>query len=80
MRRVLILGAGTAGTMLANHLADELDEGWTITIVDRDDDHHYQPGYLFIPFGTATAKRITKRRSRFLPSRVAFELFGGATI
>lgn len=72
MRRVLILGAGTAGTMLANRLADQLDRSWSITIVDRDDDHHYQPGYLFIPFGTATAKQITKPRSSFLPPRVAF--------
>ena len=24
---------------------------WLITVVDRDDEHHYQPGYLFVPFG-----------------------------
>ena len=48
---LLILGAGTAGTILANRLARSLDDGWNITIVDRDDEHHYQPGYLFIPFG-----------------------------
>lgn len=72
MRRLLILGAGTAGTMLANHLRRELDHEWSITIVDRDNDHDYQPGYLFIPFGTYTPERVTKPRRRYLPKGVEF--------
>src|SRR6185436_7680504 len=51
MPNVLILGGGTAGTMLANKLRRRLPESdWEITIVDRDDEHHYQPGYLSLPF------------------------------
>lgn len=72
MRRLLILGAGTAGTMLANHLRRELTDQWSITIVDRDDAHHYQPGYLFVPFGTYTPERVTKPRHRYLPKGVEF--------
>lgn len=72
MRRLLILGAGTAGTMLANHLRDELTQDWAITVVDKDNDHHYQPGYLFIPFGTSTPERITKPRTHFIPPGVDF--------
>ena len=62
MSKVLILGAGTAGTMLANKLVKALPPSARITVVDKDDDHDYQPGYLFIPFGTIPVGRV--RRSR----------------
>src|SRR6266508_1005151 len=53
MRRLLVLGAGTAGTMVVNKLRHRLDPAdWDITVVDQHDRHYYQPGYLFIPFGT----------------------------
>ena len=52
MKRLLVLGAGTAGTMVVNKLRPRLDPAeWQITIVDQNACHHYQPGYLFIPFG-----------------------------
>lgn len=72
MRRLLILGAGTAGTMLANILRRELSDDWSITVVDKDNDHPYQPGYLFIPFGTSTPERVVKPRTQFLPKGVDF--------
>lgn len=46
MSTLVILGAGTAGTMAANILRKRLDSSWRIVVVDRDDDHDYQPGYL----------------------------------
>ena len=63
MARLLILGAGTAGTMLANRMRRALDDSWHVTVVDRDDAHHYQPGYLFIPFGTSSPTRVIRPRS-----------------
>ncbi|HSE09377.1 MAG TPA: FAD/NAD(P)-binding oxidoreductase [Nocardioidaceae bacterium] len=73
MRNLLILGAGTAGTMIANKLRKRLPrEDWQITIVDRDDRHHYQPGYLFMPFGTYTEKQVVRSRHAFLPDGVDF--------
>ena len=67
MRRIVILGGGTAGTMVANKLrATETPSALQITVVDRDDEHHYQPGYLFIPFGTYTRDQVVKPRRRFL--------------
>lgn len=52
MKRLLILGAGTAGTMMANKLHAALDPLiWEITVVDQDEPHYYQPGFLFIPVG-----------------------------
>ncbi|WP_235585660.1 FAD-dependent oxidoreductase [Serinicoccus chungangensis] len=71
MNRLLILGAGTAGTMAANHLAKVLDHDWSITVVDRDVDHHYQPGYLFVPFWM-DPDRVLKDRRDFLPGRATF--------
>jgi len=54
--RVVILGGGTGGTVLANDLADrlepELDAGDVrVTLVNDDPDHVYKPVWLYVPFG-----------------------------
>jgi sulfide:quinone oxidoreductase len=71
MRRLVVLGAGTAGTMVSNKLRSELaaDE-WSITVVDRDDEHVYQPGLLLLPFGVYRPDELVKPRDRFLPAGV----------
>jgi sulfide:quinone oxidoreductase len=73
MRRLVVLGAGTAGTMIVNKLRRKLarDE-WQITVVDQDDQHHYQPGYLMVPFGTYDHEDIVRSRHVFLPDGVDF--------
>ncbi len=71
MKRLLILGAGTAGTMVANKLRPELDRHqWQITIVDQDDRHLYQPGLLLLPFGVYEPDELVKSRQHFLPGGV----------
>lgn len=71
MRRLLVLGAGTAGTMVVNKLRHRLDAAeWQITAVDESDRHFYQPGYLFIPFGVYTPDEVVKPRRRFIPDGV----------
>jgi sulfide:quinone oxidoreductase len=73
MRRLVILGAGTAGTIMANLMRKRLSRAeWAITIVDRDNEHYYQPGFLFVPFGFYARKDIVKPRSKFLPRGVEF--------
>src|SRR5665811_691340 len=73
VKRLLVLGAGTAGTMIVNKLRRRLDAGeWDITVVDRDDVHPYQPGYLFLPFGTYSPDQITRPRHASLPDGVDF--------
>jgi sulfide:quinone oxidoreductase len=71
MKKLVILGGGTAGTMMANKLynALEIDE-WTITIVDKNRIHHYQPGFLFIPFGIYSKNDVEKPRANFFPAGV----------
>lgn len=35
---------------------------WNITVVDRDDIHDYQPGYLFLPFGLTQPDQVRRRK------------------
>lgn len=73
MKKILILGAGTAGTMMANKLYRNLNkEVWKITIVDKDENHYYQPGFLFIPFGIYQPEDVIKSKKDFLPKGVNF--------
>lgn len=72
MKQLIILGAGTAGTMMSNHLSKTLPDNWRLTIIDQKEIHHYQPGYLFIPFGTYTESDIVKPIAKFLPSGVQY--------
>ncbi|HSO12607.1 MAG TPA: FAD/NAD(P)-binding oxidoreductase [Anaerolineales bacterium] len=71
MKTFLILGAGTGGTMVANKMSAALDpQEWRIIIVDRDETHYYQPGFLFIPFGMYSPADVVKPKRNFLPPTV----------
>jgi sulfide:quinone oxidoreductase len=71
MKKLLILGAGTAGTMVANRLNKLLDhDEWKITIVDQSETHYYQPGFLFIPFGVYSKNDVIKPKRDFIPAGV----------
>ncbi|TVS85617.1 type III sulfide quinone reductase, selenoprotein subtype [Mycobacterium helveticum] len=69
--RIVILGAGTGGTLIANRLRRKLSDA-DITIVDRDDAHVYQPGLLFVPFGLIRPEEIVKSRKRQLRSGIHY--------
>jgi sulfide:quinone oxidoreductase len=70
MNKLLVLGAGTAGTTLVNRLRRRLPDDWHITVVDQDEIHLYQPGLLFIPFGLYDATDVIAPRRRYLPRDV----------
>ncbi|HDP67493.1 MAG TPA: NAD(P)/FAD-dependent oxidoreductase [Candidatus Marinimicrobia bacterium] len=73
MKRLLILGAGTAGTIMANRLNRKLDRReWIITLVDQHSQHYYQPGFLFIPFEMYTVADVTRARTDFLPKQIEY--------
>ncbi len=69
MKRLVILGAGTAGTMLANRLArmPEMDD-WRITVVDATREHYYQPGFLLLPFGVYSKDDVVRPKRYYLPA------------
>lgn len=73
MKRVVILGGGTGGTIMANRLFRKLSKKeWEIVVIDRDNDHFYQPGFIFIPFGMYTKEQVKKPRINYLPKGVQF--------
>ncbi|MFH0761190.1 MAG: FAD/NAD(P)-binding oxidoreductase [Bacteroidota bacterium] len=75
MKKLLILGAGTGGTIMANRLHKELPSNdWSITIIDEDKTHYYQPGFLFIPFGSYKETDVVKPKVSFIPPGVEFKI------
>ncbi len=82
--RIVILGAGTAGTLIANKLlrsgrarrrgARNGDRELEITVIDRDDRHVYQPDLLFIPFGIVEAGACCRPRSKQLRRGIDFRI------
>lgn len=71
MKKLLILGSGTGGTIMANRMRQELPKNqWDITIVDKCKIHYYQPGFLFVPFGYYKEADVIKPKNNFIPSGV----------
>tara|TARA_R110001583_G_scaffold145635_2_gene297642 strand:- start:75775 stop:77022 length:1248 start_codon:yes stop_codon:yes gene_type:complete len=73
MKNLIILGAGTSGTMMVNHLRPKLKKDqWNITIVDQYKTHYYQPGFLFLPFDTYTEDQVKKVGKKFIPKGINY--------
>jgi sulfide:quinone oxidoreductase len=70
MKRLLVLGSGTAGTIVVNKLVGRLPDEWEIEVVEPSAQHLYQPGLLFVPFGRMEPETIRKPMSSVLPSTV----------
>jgi sulfide:quinone oxidoreductase len=71
MKKLVILGGGTSGTMMANKFRRALPrDEWKITIIDKETTHYYQPGFLFIPFGIYSRKDVVKPKKQFYPKGV----------
>lgn len=51
MGTIIIMGAGTGGTLMANMLRPRLPNAeWKIIVIDPRTHHIYQPGLIFLPF------------------------------
>ena len=71
--RIVILGGGTGGTLAANRLRRVYAESEaSVTVVDQDDRHVYQPGLLFVPFGLAHPEEIVRPRGRQLRKGIEY--------
>ena len=71
MKKLVILGGGTAGTMMANklaHVAERYD--LHLTLIDQEETHYYQPGFLFIPFGIYTEEDVIKPKRDLFPAGI----------
>lgn len=67
--KIVILGAGAAGTALANRLADRL-EGAEITVLDARKQHLYQPGFTLIAAGLKPPGYAVSATTEWLPRGV----------
>jgi sulfide:quinone oxidoreductase len=74
-QRIVVLGAGTGGTLVANRLRRELPVA-DITVVDQNDRHVYQPGLLFVPFGMQRVDRLVRPRHLQLAPGVTWRQSG----
>jgi sulfide:quinone oxidoreductase len=75
MKKLVVVGHGTGGTIIATKMRQILPEReWDITVIDKDWEHHYQPGWLFIPFGIYTKADCVKPRTKYVPAGVNFVL------
>lgn len=77
MTSIVILGGGTAGTIMANRLrrqyAAEVKAGaTTVTVVDQDERHVYQPGLLFLPFGLYEPEQLVRSRRPLLHRDITY--------
>jgi sulfide:quinone oxidoreductase len=67
--RIVIAGSGLGGIAVANRLSKMLD-GAKITIVDRKEEHNYQPGYTLVATGVWPVDKVRDRNADFQPAGV----------
>lgn len=67
--RIVIAGSGLGGIAVANRLSTMLD-GAKITIVDRKEEHNYQPGYTLVATGVWPVDKARDRNADFQPAGV----------
>lgn len=69
---IVILGAGTAGVMLANKLTKT--KQYMVTVIEPSSTHYYQPGFLFYPFGKYIKSQIARPTKRLLKTGLGTRL------
>lgn len=67
---IAIIGAGAAGTALANRLVRRLD-GARITLIDARKEHLYQPGLSLVAAGLKPSDYVVSTTAEWLPKGVS---------
>jgi sulfide:quinone oxidoreductase len=67
--RIVIAGSGLGGIAVANRLSSMLD-GAKITIIDRKEEHNYQPGYTLVATGVWPVEKVRDRNADYQPAGV----------
>lgn len=66
---IVIAGSGLGGIAVANRLSKMLD-GAKITVVDRKEEHNYQPGYTLVATGVWPVDKVRDRNADYQPAGV----------
>jgi sulfide:quinone oxidoreductase len=69
--RVVVLGGGVGGTLVANLIAKELGREAAVTVVDGTGMHIYQPGFLYVALDQANALWLARDERTLLRKEVA---------
>ena len=77
--RILVVGGGMGGTILANNLArrlsGELKSGQaSITMLSASDKHMYQPGLLYVAVGKMATDELYRDQVSLLESSITFRV------
>jgi sulfide:quinone oxidoreductase len=83
MNRIVIVGGGVGGTLVANLISRKLrrliDDGDAlVTVIDESGNHVYQPGYMYIAMGGERAEKLRRPERSLLDERV--ELIVGKVV
>ena len=77
--KILIVGGGTGGTIIANNLARRLvneirAHKASITLLSASKRHMYQPGLLYVAFGQMMPDELYRDEASLLESNITFEV------
>jgi sulfide:quinone oxidoreductase len=73
LKRVVIVGGGVGGTIVANALAESTDdESVEITLISQSKKHVYQPGFVSVALGSVTPDSLIHDERKLLSDRVNF--------
>ncbi|MFN8623999.1 MAG: FAD/NAD(P)-binding oxidoreductase [Chloroflexota bacterium] len=75
MKRILVLGGGVGGTLVANLVSRKLKKqiaagDVSVTVVDESGTHTYQPGFMYIAMGGERAEKLDRPERSLLDERV----------
>jgi len=78
-KRILIVGGGLGGTIVANGLCRQLGRelasgAVSVTMLGDSDRHLYQPGLLYLPFGRVREAELFREQRKVLNHRVIFHI------
>jgi len=77
--RIVVVGGGTGGTIVANNLARRLaaeirSRKVRIMMLSDTDRHMYQPGLLYVAFGQMTPDQLYRDQARLLEPDIEFHV------
>jgi len=73
-KRLVIVGGGVGGTIVANQVANGLSpsDSVRITVISKDSNHMYQPGLLYVTLGLMRPEELKRKETALLDPKVEF--------